>query len=424
MLRTQQPRRCIAVLAVAAICSPFSSAFVCPLPAPSELGLVPFGPGCWSLRVWLPHASPATGANLSLTATWRGFQPQAMQWEPVSETWSAVVQGASIGDAFRYRIDWTSGPDAGASLHVIDPRCRIVQSELGAAYNASAYPGTPPDVASLYWCVLHDASAVWASYAASEAAWAPPLPSEQVQYEFHIASWAALGAGASSTGPAPDRSLSGVLSRLNYLTALGVNVIQIMPVHESLKQCNSRDANGTCIYTVGWGYDVQHLFAVEACMGHDALGWVPGQAGTGLPGSSGTYVASYYLLQQLVAEAHRRGIAVLIDVCFNQVYRPINMLASIDGWRAAAAAAAAAAKRALAGADGSRRASGTVVEQSNTATADSGSQSSQPASWDFAGIYFFDQQPQASSPWGPRTAHGAVPAGLPADAHAGGPSRW
>lgn len=233
-------------------------------------------------------------------------------------------------------------------------------------------------------CVLHDAGAVWASYTASEAVWAPPLPSEQVQYEFHIASWAALGAGASSAGAAPDRTLSGVLSRLNYLTALGVNVIQIMPVHESLKQCNSRDASGACIYTVGWGYDVQHLFAVEAFMGHGALDWVPGQAGPGLPGSSGVYVASYYLLQQLVAEAHRRGIAVLIDVCFNHVYRPINTLAGIDGWRPAAVAAVS----------------------SSTAGATVGStrapEATEPASWDFAGVYFFDQQPQASSPWGPR----------------------
>lgn len=130
-----------------------SAPVVCPLPAPSELGLVSFGPGCWSFRVWLPHASPNSGASVSLIAGWLGSQPQAMRWEPGTETWSVVAQDASIGDAFRYRIDWGGGPANGSSLHVIDPRCRIVQTESGAAYNASASPGTPSDVAALYWCV-------------------------------------------------------------------------------------------------------------------------------------------------------------------------------------------------------------------------------------------------------------------------------
>lgn len=208
-----------------------------------------------------------------------------------------------------------------------------------------------------------------------------------------------------------------MLSRLNYLTARGVNVIQIMPVHESLKQCNSRDASGACVYTVGWGYDVQHLFAVEAFMGHGALNWVPGQSGSGLPSSapgsscaSGAYVASYYLLQQLVAEAHRRGIAVLIDVCFNHVYRPINTLACIDGWRPTEAAepgaASVAATNTVVAAGGAGRtaarslSSQTAEPQGITAGLETGQppSESQPASWDFAGVYFFDQQPQASSP--------------------------
>lgn len=96
---------------------------------------------------------------------------------------------------------------------------------------------------------------------------APPLASAVI-YEFHVGTFTPLG------------TLDSAIERLEYLSALGVTHVELMPV-------NAYAGNH------GWGYDGVALYTVhEPYGGPDAL-------------------------KRFVRAAHRHGLAVLLDVVYN-----------------------------------------------------------------------------------------------------------
>jgi 1,4-alpha-glucan branching enzyme len=114
-----------------------------------------------------------------------------------------------------------------------------------------------------------------------------PPHDELVVYETHIGSFASDGDGPSS--------LDDVRAQLDHLDHLGVNAVQLMPVAEFAGD-------------LSWGYNPAHLFAVESAYGGpDAL-------------------------KAFVRDAHRRGIAVILDVVYNH-FGPSDLdLWQFDGW--------------------------------------------------------------------------------------------
>lgn len=116
----------------------------------------------------------------------------------------------------------------------------------------------------------------------------PVEPGGLVIYELHIASFYA---------PVEDETgtLHLVLEKLDHLVRLGVNAIQIMPLMEFAGD-------------LSWGYNPAHIFAVESTYGG--------------PDAFKTFVR----------EAHKRGIAVLLDVVYNH-FGPGDLdLWRFDGW--------------------------------------------------------------------------------------------
>ncbi|MBQ5387569.1 MAG: T9SS type A sorting domain-containing protein [Paludibacteraceae bacterium] len=89
----------------------------------------------------------------------------------------------------------------------------------------------------------------------------------------------------------PERSINGLLNRLDYIQDLGVNAIELMPVTEF-------DGNEN------WGYSPNHYFALDKAYG------TPEQ------------------LKHFVDECHKRGIAVILDMVFNHAtgLNPMNKL--------------------------------------------------------------------------------------------------
>ncbi|MCD6639905.1 MAG: hypothetical protein LT071_08330, partial [Nocardioides sp.] len=85
--------------------------------------------------------------------------------------------------------------------------------------------------------------------------------------------------------------------KFDHLVALGVNVVQVMPVAEFAGDYS-------------WGYNPAHVFAVESAYGGpDAF-------------------------KAFVREAHRRGMAVVLDVVYNH-FGPSDLdLWRFDGWAA------------------------------------------------------------------------------------------
>jgi maltooligosyltrehalose trehalohydrolase len=108
------------------------------------------------------------------------------------------------------------------------------------------------------------------SFAWTDSSWTGLALSEMIVYELHAGTFTAAG------------NFEGVISKLSYLKDLGVNAIELMPVSQFPGTRN-------------WGYDGVFPFAVQHSYG-------------GMHG-----------LKQLVDEAHRQGIAVILDVVYNHL---------------------------------------------------------------------------------------------------------
>lgn len=80
-----------------------------------------------------------------------------------------------------------------------------------------------------------------------------------------------------------DHSYSSLIDTLDYLEKLGINAIELMPIHEF-------EGN------ISWGYNPSFHLAVDK------------------------YYGSREELKAFVDEAHRRGMAVILDVVFNHVF--------------------------------------------------------------------------------------------------------
>ena len=112
---------------------------------------------------------------------------------------------------------------------------------------------------------------------------------ELVIYELHIGSFHVEEEGRPG-------GFETMLQRLDHLVKLGINAIQIMPIAEFAGDYS-------------WGYNPAHIFAVESAYG----------------GPDG--------FKQLVREAHKRGIAVILDVVYNH-FGPSDLdLWQFDGWQ-------------------------------------------------------------------------------------------
>lgn len=116
----------------------------------------------------------------------------------------------------------------------------------------------------------------------------PPRQHETVIYETHIGSFVATENGRPA-------NLGDLIGKLDYLVGLGVNAIELMPLMEFAGDYS-------------WGYNPAHIFAVESSYGGpDAL-------------------------KTFVREAHKRGMAVYIDVVYNHFGPSDLSIWQFDGW--------------------------------------------------------------------------------------------
>ncbi len=108
------------------------------------------------------------------------------------------------------------------------------------------------------------------AYAWKDEDWSAPPYSRLVIYELHVGTFTPAG------------TFQGAIERLDYLVALGVNAIELMPVADFPGKRN-------------WGYDGVMLYAPACAYGH--------------PDD----------LRALVEAAHARGLAVILDVVYNHL---------------------------------------------------------------------------------------------------------
>jgi 1,4-alpha-glucan branching enzyme len=190
------------------------------------------------------------------------------------------------GAPYMYRIR----QEDGALAYRTDLHSR---AQMGTGDNnpdGAAYDGSPAQLNGVVSCSLVvDTDVVKESIAPNsgdelipedefwrdEFSHATPFPhriDDMVIYELHVGS---LGFGEDRPG-----NLDDAIALLDYLTALGINAVELLPIAE---------ANGTRT----WGYGNSHHFAIESSAGgRDKF-------------------------RHFVRACHQRGIAVIVDVVYN-----------------------------------------------------------------------------------------------------------
>ncbi|MBN1475217.1 alpha amylase C-terminal domain-containing protein [Candidatus Sumerlaeota bacterium] len=208
-------------------------------------------------RVWAPNASSVTIPG-QFNSWNTGAEPMSADGDGI---WSAVVADAEVGDEYKFFL---SGSD-----YRIDPRSRDTVNSTGNSIvrsDGSDYPWT-------------------------DGAWQTPDHDQMVIYELHVGTFSGNGDGV---GIYPARFRDVVDEHLDELQALGINMVEIMPVHEF--------PGG-----VSWGYNPVHLFAPESDYG------------------------SPDDLRYLVDQLHGAGIGVILDVVYNHTSTTDNNLWNFDG---------------------------------------------------------------------------------------------
>lgn len=210
------------------------------------LGANLYGPDDVEFSLFAPNAS-----SVAVAGVW-GAQPMTRE---AGGVWSTRMTIADpVGQPYHFVLD--------GGRRVQDPYAKASRQHRGES-------------------LITDPIFSW-----TDGAWRRPERHELVIYEMQVADFT-FDASSGVTAGVRGR-YAGAMEKIDYLTRLGVNAVELMPVSES----QSDD------YT--WGYNPALLFAPEA-----------GYA---------EFDAQVREFQALVDALHAAGIAVIIDVVYNHMW--------------------------------------------------------------------------------------------------------
>jgi 1,4-alpha-glucan branching enzyme len=211
-----------------------------------------------SFRLWAPFAD-----NVSVAGIFNQWSDSATPLTSEGNGLWSTDAAASIGDEYKFVLRGKFIMDKSWKN---DPYARSLTNSVGNS-------------------IVAETDFVWTSPDYHTPAW-----NEMVIYELHVGSFLFDPTNRSGRG-----DFDTVISKLDYLSDLGVNVIQLLPSDEFPGD-------------ISMGYNPSYIFAIEESYG----------------GPNG--------LRRLVNAAHSRGIAIIFDVVYNH-FGPSDLdLWQFDGW--------------------------------------------------------------------------------------------
>ncbi|MBI3890129.1 MAG: hypothetical protein HY303_01215 [Candidatus Wallbacteria bacterium] len=228
-----------------------------------------------TFRLFAPRATKVT-LNTYAAATGAG-QPHAMT-RLSDGSWEAVEDGTGAGTFYDFNVDGPVGPGEhfDARTPVSDPCARANVNSDGRS-------------------IVVDDSFDWGR----SANFRSPAQKDAVVYEMHLKDYS-FHPSSGVTAPGERGKFLGLTRGagsgkvLGNLVELGVNVAEILPVHEF---DNNAAPPGHINH---WGYMTTHYFAPESTYSSDSL-----------------HASGVREFKSAVKAMHEAGIAVVLDVVFN-----------------------------------------------------------------------------------------------------------
>ncbi|MFW5740554.1 MAG: glycogen debranching protein GlgX [Myxococcota bacterium] len=216
--------------------------------------------------------------------------------------WHAFVDGLGPGQLYGYKIAGPYAPREGHRFNpnklLIDPYAKALTHKLdnidglllGFDRNAPELDlsfDTRDNTSIVPKCIVVDDAFAWQGDEPLD------LPFEDlVIYEAHVRGFTKH----ASSGVVSPGTYMGFIEKIPHLKALGVNAVELLPVHEFATEDFLAD-KGLSNY---WGYNTVSFFAPESSY-----------ASSGGPGAA---VAEF---KALVRALHQAGIEVILDVVYN-----------------------------------------------------------------------------------------------------------
>jgi glycogen operon protein len=224
--------------------------------------------------------------------------------ERTTYVWHGYIHGSQPGQLYGYRVHGPFQPEAGLRFNsnklVIDPYAKALAGQVD--WSSPIFPYQPgngdadlsfdenDDAAGMQKCVVVNPYFDWEE----DRALCLPL-SDSIIYELHVK-------GFTKRHPEVPEALRGTYSGLvskpsiQYLKRLGVNAVELMPVHAFLTDKHLAE-KGLSNY---WGYNTTNFFSPDARYSGS--------------GDLGGQVAEF---KTMVKAFHREGIEVILDVVYN-----------------------------------------------------------------------------------------------------------
>ena len=217
--------------------------------------------------------------------------------------WHAFIEGLKPGQLYGYKVDGTHDPAGGARFNanklLLDPYAKALTGKVRNVDNLLlAYDASSP-ARDLSLDARDDSRVVPKCIVVDDAAFdwrddrAPGIPLERLfLYEVHVKGFTAH----PSSKVAKPGTYLGFVEKIPYLKDLGVNAVELLPVHERYDD-DFLLSKGLTNY---WGYNTIGFFAPESSYSSRS--------------SPACQVTEF---KTLVRELHAAGIEVILDVVFN-----------------------------------------------------------------------------------------------------------
>ena len=215
--------------------------------------------------------------------------------------WHVFVPGLEQGQVYAYRAYGPYIPEAGLrfdpSKVLLDPYGRAIANWENYSRDQASIFGQDNCATALRSVVVASNALVFGGMKAGDYDWEGDVPLEiplaqTVIYEMHVGGFTRN----PNSGVAPEKrgTYAGVIEKIPYLKSLGINAVELLPVH-AFDETDARP--GLKNY---WGYSTIAFFAP-----HPAYS------------SSSDPVGVVNEFRDMVKALHAAGIEVILDVVFN-----------------------------------------------------------------------------------------------------------